>query len=296
MFFEGSEKKIEVVFQDSLESLRQQPTSTWETLVEKSGAKILSKISNDKMDAYLLSESSLFVYDHYLVMITCGTTRLVHAVQYLVQTFSRESIKAFFYERKNELLPRAQATDFFSDLKILKQWFDGQSLRYGLEDEHHLFLFYDAKNFVPEKTDRTMEILMHGIDPDIIKWFSGNKTEDREQWRNKTGVSDIVRGNIDDFIFEPMGYSLNSIEDSKYFTIHITPEAEGSYTSFETNAFDQAEQKQWAEKVLQVFKPRSFDIMLFNDDVMGTPQFDGYQLKREFKDRIEAGYCTQYFT
>ena len=64
MFFEGSEKKIEVVFQDSLESLRQQPTSTWETLVEKSGAKILSKISNDKMDAYLLSESSLFVYDH----------------------------------------------------------------------------------------------------------------------------------------------------------------------------------------------------------------------------------------
>jgi S-adenosylmethionine decarboxylase len=296
MFFEGSEKKIEMIFAESLPSLRQRPRSDWERLVQTAGAQILSEISNDKMTAYLLSESSLFIYDHYLVMITCGTTRLVAAVEELMQTFSPDQIRAFFYERKNELLPQKQSTDFYNDVKTLRRWFDGTALRYGREDEHHLFLFSTDKEYRPAEDDHTMEVLMHGIAPEVIARFSDCKACDASQLRADSGIDEIVQGQIDDFVFEPMGYSLNAIKDNRYFTIHITPESQGSYISFETNAFNHAEQVEWAKKVLKVFQPTSFALVLFNQGKIDRPDFSDFNLKRQFAETLPSGYQTQYFS
>ena len=44
MFFEGSEKKIEVIFNDELPSLRERPKSFWDELVRASKAQILSSV------------------------------------------------------------------------------------------------------------------------------------------------------------------------------------------------------------------------------------------------------------
>ncbi len=296
MFFEGSEKKIEVIFDPSLPSLRERPRSYWEKLVEASNAQILSEISNDTMKAFLLSESSLFVYDHYLVMITCGTTRLVSAVDFLMKEFKPEQIQAFFYERKNELLPQNQSTDFFKDVQQLRKWFEGEALRYGREDEHHLYLFASEKDFKPLKGDHTMEVLMHGIPDPVVKHFTDCKGCDLEKLRANSGIDQIVQGEIDDFVFDPMGYSLNSIKDNRYFTIHITPENHGSYISFETNAFDSDMQVEWTQKVLQVFQPMSFDLVLFNDQKIKQPDFSNYILKRQFSERLKTQYETQYFS
>ena len=296
MFFEGSEKKIEVIFDRQIPSLRDLPRQYWDELVQASKAQILSNISSESMDAYLLSESSLFVYDHYLVMITCGTTRLVSAVEKLMEKFSSDQIQAFFYERKNELLPQAQSTDFFKDVEALKKYFKGQAMRYGREDEHHLYLFASEKTYKPAKDDHTMEILMHGIDPEVISLFTDCKGCDHKELRDRSGISDIVSGKIDDFVFEPMGYSLNSIDKNRYFTIHITPEYHGSYISFETNAFDKDVQVEWAKKVLSVFKPMSFDLILFNNEKIKRPDFTNFVMKRQFADKLKTGYQTQYFS
>ena len=296
MFFEGSEKKIEVIFNSSVKSLRQQPRSYWEKLVAVSKAKILSEISNDAMTAYLLSESSLFVYDHYLVMITCGTTELVSAVAELMKTYTSDQIDAFFYERKNELLPQAQSTDFFKDVKVLKNWFKGEALRYGREDEHHLYLFASEKKYQPAQDDHTMEVLMYGIDPSVIALFTNCKGCSPEKLRSDSGLNNIVLGQIDDYVFEPMGYSLNSIHNNRYFTVHITPESDGSYISFETNAFKKEVQVEWTKKVLSVFKPMSFDLVLFNNGKTQRPDFSGFTLKRQYAEKIKAGYNTQYFS
>ncbi len=296
MFFEGSEKKIEVIFSPEVPSLRQHPRVFWEKLVKSAQAQILSEISNERMSAFLLSESSLFVYDHYLVMITCGTTRLVNAVEELMKTYQPDQVKAFFYERKNELLPQAQTTDFFKDVEILKTWFDGEALRYGREDEHHLYLFGTTKDFEPADDDHTLEVLMHGIDPKVTEMFRNCQDCDAKELRDRSGISEIVMGEIDDFVFDPMGYSLNAIHNNRYFTIHVTPESDGSYISFETNAFNKEEQVEWAKKVLNVFKPMSFDLVLFNKEKIQRPDFDGFILKRQFADRLRTGYETQYFS
>ncbi len=296
MFFEGSEKKIEVIFTPDIEPLRQNSRQFWESLVRASQAQILSEISNDHMTAFLLSESSLFVYDYYLVMITCGTTRLVSAVEELMKTYKPEQVKAFFYERKNELLPQAQTTDFFKDVKTLKTWFQGEALRYGREDEHHLYLFATTQDFEPADDDHTLEVLMHGIDPDVTELFRNCRDCDVAELRDKSGISEIVLGEIDDFVFDPMGYSLNSIHNNRYFTIHVTPESDGSYISFETNAFKKEEQVEWAKKVLQVFNPMSFDLVLFNKGKIQRPDFNGFVLKRQFAEPLPTGYDTQYFS
>ena len=38
-----------------------------------------------------------------------------------------------------------------------------------------------------------------------------------------------------DVLFEPCGYSLNAMKGDTYYTMHVTPEEDFSYASFETN-------------------------------------------------------------
>ena len=82
-FFEGPEKKLELAVTDGV-SLRAQGDEFWNRVVAASGAHVLSVLRGESCDAYLLSESSLFVFDGYLTMITCGQTRLVDAAHLLV--------------------------------------------------------------------------------------------------------------------------------------------------------------------------------------------------------------------
>jgi len=296
MFFEGSEKKIEVIFRGDSPSLLDRPRAFWDDLVDKAQAKILSTVENSQMKGFLLSESSLFVTAHDLVLITCGTTQMINAAQFILENFEQSDIEAFFYERKNEVFPQAQRSNFFDDLDVLKKHFDGESFRFGREDEHHLFLFATQGPYTPPSDDHTMEILMHGVNPEFLDNFANCQGCDKEELRKRTSIASIVRGQVDDFVFEPMGYSLNAIENNKYFTIHITPEVVGNYTSFETNALSRDQQIPWARKVLDVFRPISFDLVLFNAEKAEQPKFEGYNLKRFYHQKIQTGYNTQYFS
>ena len=52
-----------------------------------------------------------------------------------------------------------------------------------------------------------------------------------------SGIDKLIPGClIDDYLFDPCGYSMNGLMRGGYYvTIHITPESEFSYVSFETN-------------------------------------------------------------
>ena len=75
-YFEGTEKKLELTIDPGLDSLRTFGDAYWTEVARAAGADVLSKLSNDFVDAYLLSESSMFVFDHRVLMMTCGQTKL----------------------------------------------------------------------------------------------------------------------------------------------------------------------------------------------------------------------------
>ena len=87
--FEGSEKRIEIDFHlsstGSPAGLRALPRATLDTLMEQAACCIVSARHNAHFDAYVLSESSFFVYPDKAVLKTCGTTKLLAAVVPLLE-------------------------------------------------------------------------------------------------------------------------------------------------------------------------------------------------------------------
>jgi S-adenosylmethionine decarboxylase len=61
MFFEGPEKKFELITRTGSPDLRQQ-AELWPALIDRAKTTVLSEMQTDHCTAYLLSESSLFVF------------------------------------------------------------------------------------------------------------------------------------------------------------------------------------------------------------------------------------------
>jgi S-adenosylmethionine decarboxylase len=60
---------------------------------------------------------------------------------------------------------------------------------------------------------------------------------DSEEVTEKSGISSLMPGAvINDWLFEPCGYSLNALNGPTHYTIHVTPEPACSFVSFATNA------------------------------------------------------------
>jgi S-adenosylmethionine decarboxylase len=294
-FFEGTEKKVELVVDTAHPSLRSLGHEYWSEVAVRAGAQVLSRISNDHCDAFLLSESSLFVYDHKMIMITCGQTRLPEAVLNVLEAVPAEKIRFFIYERKNEVFPHVQPTSFFDDIRILNAVLPGRAFQFGDEDDHHLYLFHLDRPYPDEAQDMTVEVLMYGIDDGAGRVFlpaSGTRSV-----RESTGVAEIIPGfEIDDYLFEPNGYSLNAIGDDEYWTVHVTPERTSSYASFETNCRIAGDLEAVVGRLLGVFNPRSFDLVLFDRD--GTVPFatDSYQLKAHVAQELSCGYKVRFLS
>lgn len=292
MFFEGPEKKVEINIHSSLPSLRAKGDDYWSELLTYAHAKVLSKISNDFCDAYLLSESSLFVYDHRLILITCGKTTLANAVSFFLESYTKDDINGLIYERKNEHFPEYQQSNFFDDFKVINRFLPGNAYRFGNEDSHHIYLFNQSQQN-PQRTskDMTLEILMHGISPEARELFAGGT---KEQLIEKGLYTIIPNCQFDDHFFEPTGYSLNAIADNHYYTIHVTPESPVSYASFECNYPASDNYQEMIDKVLSVFSPKSYDLFFFQ------PQSQDIHIKRNDDLRINivenlcCGYKAQF--
>ena len=81
--FEGAEKKCELIVRSDID-LRSLPPRFWHALVAACSAEVLSVVSNDDCEAYLLSESSLFIWTHRMLLITCGRTRMIQSIHHLL--------------------------------------------------------------------------------------------------------------------------------------------------------------------------------------------------------------------
>ncbi|PWN40932.1 S-adenosylmethionine decarboxylase [Ceraceosorus guamensis] len=100
--FEGPEKLLELWFAPSASALpdtAMKGTSAqgpkrglcaierprWEAMLDLVSCKVLSVIENENCDAFLLSESSMFVFPHKLILKTCGTTTLLLGLERILR-------------------------------------------------------------------------------------------------------------------------------------------------------------------------------------------------------------------
>jgi S-adenosylmethionine decarboxylase len=302
IFFEGPEKKFEIILKDSSCALRQYGKEFWSRIVDLAGANILSILSNQTCDAYLLSESSLFVYDDRVIMITCGQTTLAKSLVTLLKFISRKNVQAVYYERKKHFFPDDQPYDFSADRKYIGKHLPVKEVTFGQPDENYINMLYHENGRSRLPNDFTLELLMHGIDPTVAPLFRKGAFKTRYDFYKSTGICDIVPGfSYDDYFFDPVGYSLNAINENEYYTFHVTPEEGSSYTSFETNHVfkNPRELQKVIKRVISLFHPEKFDLVLYcNTPDCAVPdlRYYDYSKVQEHADFFSSGYTVTYQT
>ena len=302
MFFEGSEKKAEILIDiEQLSLLTDIDDEFWLALVNCSQAHILSSITNEHCKAFLLSESSLFVWHNRMLILTCGETQLVKAVEYFIEKMGKNVITQLTYQRKNEYFSTAQPSSFNDDVQLLNQQLPGKAYRFGEFNGHHKYVFHanDANHKVNANSNNmTYELLAHQISTQASEHLTQanlSKDDIRKFLRIETILPDFI---IDDFVFDPYGYSLNAINKNKYLTIHITPQvtpqADTSYISFESNI----DLLTLAPTLLEILAPASFDLMSFNDanfeDKLAENIPLHYVSKSRVSKRFNEGYLVNF--
>jgi S-adenosylmethionine decarboxylase len=262
LFFEGSEKKAEIIIDATQISLiADLEENFWQALVQCCNAKILSTIENKDCKAFLLSESSLFVWHDRLLIITCGNTRLVHSVEYFIQQVGVSKIQQITYQRKNEYFAHAQLSSFGDDIALLGQYVKGQAFRFGELDGHHNYIFNQDTNFNFHQEDKSYELIAYQIcqkASDKLTTLGLAANEIREFLQLDRLLAGYI---LDDFVFEPFGYSINAIKGMHYLTIHITPQASSSYVSIQANINLIA----LAPDFLRILAPKSIDLLSVNE-------------------------------
>lgn len=176
--FEGPEKLLEVWFAPSPTALptsaapnglKSVPADTWVGMLDMVNCKILSVLESDDVDAYLLSESSMFVFPHKLILKTCGTTTLLLGLQRLLHIAAANAGFPFhnanlvtdvraaatpyrvFYSRKNFLFPDQQKGPHRSwkqEVKYLDDTLEGGGSAYmvGKMNGDHWYLYITSPN------------------------------------------------------------------------------------------------------------------------------------------------------
>lgn len=303
--FEGPEKTLEVCFRPMLSGpqpppvdgkigLRTLAKSDLDSICKRARCTILSSISNQYLDAYVLSESSLFVYNYMIVLKTCGTTTLLRCLAVLIE-LARSKLNFELdwvgYSRKNFNFPDDQQfphgsfnqeLEYLYSHKNLCNKLDGNGYTLGPITDDHWFVFVADKtrSQMDLDNDRVLNIMMFDIDTDIADLFyynkyqnkDGKQTEEEEVKRisfeqtKAAGIDALCPGaTFDPRAFEPCGYSMNAILYKSYCTMHITPEEGSSYASFETNQ-KLASYTSLINNVVRTFKPKKFVMTLMADE------------------------------
>ncbi|EIE77853.1 hypothetical protein G6F46_002369 [Rhizopus delemar] len=337
--------------------LRTVDRALWDSMLATVKCTVLNVIRNDHVDAYLLSESSMFVYPHKIILKTCGTTTLLKALPYMLEIAKTrcgyDNVYRLFYSRKSFMFPDKQPGPHRSweeEVKYLDAHFDnGASYVIGdtNTDEWYLYLtspdisqhqnhienLTDMKQLMKETNglswmsdyawykmdgnksislhnphsfpiissstagyrahDETIEILMTKLDPEAMRAFYHREDEPSgleggNRVDAETGLDKLYpEADVDAFLFEPCGYSCNGLLGDGYYTIHVTPEPQCSYASFETtipikpleNPGKQGDGYQEAvrkliRQVVDIFQPGAFTVTYFSSHVDDTQQVD----------------------
>jgi len=289
LLFEGVEKKLEIKYkipqEYTLDGLRDIDARDWSYLLNSFGCQILNTIENETFVAYLLSESSLFVYKDKVILKTCGTTRLLSCLglleQYARNAFEGEMIVEYaLFTRRNYKYPEKQPAPHScweeEKAELFKYFPMGKEFVVGSKDKDHFYVFMQDNRDENEPIEpySTVEIAMNDMDRNAMNHFYKDENfVSEDETLSKSGISKILpeEAKVDSLMFNPFGFSLNAVLDSSYYTMHITPQKECSYVSYETNR----DMKDYnfltlSRKVIDTFKPEKYTMVMIHSDQVKT--------------------------
>ncbi|XAR65352.1 Adenosylmethionine decarboxylase [Bertholletia excelsa] len=285
--FEGHEKRLEIsFFQPSLfadpkgRGLRSLSKAQLDEILEPAECTIVSALSNDLVDSYVLSESSLFVYPYKIIIKTCGTTKLLQSIPPILKLADLLSltVRSVRYTRGSFIFPAAQSyphRSFTEEVSVLDTYFEklgSGSIAYvlGSFDKLQKWHVYSAsaENLCSGESVYTVEMCMTSLNKEKSSVFYKDQSGSASVMTHTSGISKILpHSQICDFEFDPCGYSMNAIEGAAISTIHVTPEEGFSYASFETVGYDPkvVGLDLMVERVLSCFHPSEFSIAVHAD-------------------------------
>ncbi|CAL4903015.1 unnamed protein product [Urochloa decumbens] len=268
--FEGFEKRLELVFSlpvcadgaRARHGLRLLPVGALREALDAAQCAVVSAAGNASLDAYVLSESSLFVYPSRAVLKTCGTTRLLRAVPPLLRAAAAElglALRSCRYSRGSFLFPEAQPfphADFADEVRFLDAAVPN-SLRFRRSavmpppppphrhGQEHKWHVYTASTSDDDggAARLTVEVCMTELDRTLAKQFYLTPGDDvgrtshaaGDAMTAASGLGDVMnpRALVFGYAFAPCGYSMNALDGERYATVHVTPEDGHSYASYE---------------------------------------------------------------
>lgn len=320
--FEGFEKRLEIMFaQPGIftdprgEGLRALSRSQLDEFLGPAECTIVSSLSNEFLDSYVLSESSLFVYPYKIIIKTCGTTKLLRAIPPILKLAESLSldVQAVRYTRGSFIFPGAQSyphRSFSEEVAVLDTHFGylgSKALVLGGSESDspqkwHVYIASSAP-IQSRNPIYTLEMCMTGLDQDKARVFFKKESSSAALMTHKSGIRKILpESDICDFEFDPCGYSMNSVEGDAISTIHVTPEDGFSYASFEAAGYDLEDAKlgKMMERVLTCFEPSEFSVAV-HAEMLGkfleqtcSLEVKGYHLSKRKMEEFGASGSVVY--
>ena len=244
----GPEKLLEVWFCASPTSLpiaagpaglKVIPAEVWKDMLDLVNCKILSVVESDQVDAYLLSESSMFVFPHKLILKTCGTTTLLyglpkileiaalmagfpHTVADLVNGIAAVATPyRVFYSRKNFQFPdrqRGPHRSWRDEVRSLDKLFlGGSAYMIGKMNGEHWYLYLTEPN----------TILTPPATPERIE--TETRVLDLPAGQAATGACEIEASKAHDETLEILMTDLDKDNAKQFYLDHASAVAEDRY-------------------------------------------------------------------
>ena len=215
------------------------PAETWKDMLDLVNCKVLSVVESEHVDAYLLSESSMFVFPHKLILKTCGTTTLLRGLPRILEiaatvakfphnvaddrlgTATAAAPYRVFYSRKNFLFPDRQLGPHRSwrdEIKSLDKLFLGGSAYVigKLNGEHwYLYLTEPYTMLTPPSTPERRD--------------SQDRRDRMIDAASRLSVTSAAEEEDDDETLEILMTDLDPENAKQFYLDHATTVAEGRY-------------------------------------------------------------------
>jgi len=324
--FEGFEKRLEVSFFEpglfadpAGMGLRALSKSELDEILTPAECTIVSSLSNDYLDSYVLSESSFFVYPYKVIIKTCGTTKLLLSIPAILKLAGKLSlaVKSVRYTRGSFIFPGAQTyphRSFGEEVAVLDSHFGklgltGKAYVMGGAEKDQNWHVYSANAELAslvwgsQKSSpvHTLEVCMTGLDKESASVFYKTEGSSASTMTEDSGIRKILpNSDICDFEFDPCGYSMNSIEGGAISTIHVTPEDGFSYASFESMGynFNEVDLSKLLERVLACFRPNEFSLAVHSSVGEAASKFElelkGYSVGETRAEALAMGGSMVY--